>query len=377
MRGILVERPGGPEVLVPTELPEPAPGPGQLLIEVTAAGVNYADTHRTDGSYRGKPQFPFVPGTEVVGRTPDGRRVLGLTFAGGGYAERAVIDEADAVDLPDKVDDATALALLVQGLTAWHVLRSSARLRPGETVLIGAASGGVGSVAVQLARHFGAGLIIAAASTPEKRQHALTLGAHVAISNDPVGYATRVREAITAHRSAAHGSAAHGSAAHGSAADVSAADWSAGQLLAQPGTAPLKPGVAAADRPRTLRTAAVDALGADVVLDSTGGAALTASIEALAPFGRLVTYGNASREGRPPIDVDVLSNRNLSVAGYWLRPALELPGFFREPLTEMFNLVMAGELTLPPGPAHPLAEARQAHQDLLARRTTGKVVLLP
>jgi NADPH2:quinone reductase len=118
------------------------------------------------------------------------------------------------------------------------------------------------------------------------------------------------------------------------------------------------------------------ATGADVILESTGGAALTASIEALAPFGRLVTYGNASREGRPPIDAGVLSQRNLAVAGFWLPPALELPGFFREPLTEMFRLIVAGELTLPPGPAYPLAQAGRAHEDLLARRTTGKVVLV-
>ncbi|KUL21834.1 quinone oxidoreductase family protein [Actinoplanes awajinensis] len=316
MRGILVERFGGPEVLVPADLPEPVPGPGQLLVEVSAAGVNYADTHRTDGSYRDAPRLPFVPGTEVVGRTPDGRRVLALTFGGGGYAERAVVDEADTVDVPDQVDDATALSLLVQGLTAWHVLRSSARLLPGETVLIGAASGGVGSIAIRLARHFGAGRIVAGGSTPEKRELALTLGAHVAVSNNPMGYAERVREA-TAGR------------------------------------------------------------GADVILESTGGAALTASIDALAPFGRLVSYGNASREGRPPIDAGVLSARNLSVAGFWLRPALDLPGFFREPLTELFALVASGELSLPPGPAYPLAGAHRAHEDLLARRTTGKATLHP
>lgn len=314
MRGILVERFGGPEVLVPAELPDPVAGPGQVLVEVSAAGVNYADTHRTDGTYRDAPKLPFVPGTEVVGRTPDGRRIAALCFEGGGYAERAVVDEANTVEVPDGVDDATALALLVQGLTAWHVLRSSARLRAGESVLIGAASGGVGSIAVQLARHFGAGRILAGASTPEKRRHALTLGADAAIPNHPEGYADRVR--------------------------------------------------------------AIVPTGADVILESTGGTSLTASIEALAQFGRLVTYGNAGREGRPPIDAGVLSARNLAVAGFWLRPALELPGHFREPLAEMFALVTSGELTLPPGPAHPLAEARRSHEALLARRSTGKAILL-
>src|SRR4051794_31738672 len=144
MRAVQVTRLGGPEVLEPAELPDPVPGPGQVLLDVTAAGVNYADTHRTDGSYRATPPLPFVPGTEVVGAGPDGRRRLALIFDGGGYASRAVADPARAVEVPDEVDDATALALLVQGLTAWHVLRTTARVRDGETVVVGAAAGGVG-----------------------------------------------------------------------------------------------------------------------------------------------------------------------------------------------------------------------------------------
>jgi NADPH:quinone reductase-like Zn-dependent oxidoreductase len=115
MRAIQVSRFGGPEVLVPVEVPAPVPAPGELLVEVAAAGVNYADTHRTEGSYRGGTELPFIPGVEVVGRTPDGRRMLAPIFAGGGYAEAAVVPVARAVDVPDDVEDGEALALLVGG----------------------------------------------------------------------------------------------------------------------------------------------------------------------------------------------------------------------------------------------------------------------
>jgi NADPH:quinone reductase-like Zn-dependent oxidoreductase len=106
--------------------------------------VNYADTHRTEGSYRGGTELPFIPGVEVVGRTPGGRRMLAPICAGGGYAEAAIVPAARAVDVPDDVEDGEALALLVQGLTAWHVLRNSARLAPGQSVVVNAAAGGVG-----------------------------------------------------------------------------------------------------------------------------------------------------------------------------------------------------------------------------------------
>ena len=307
---------GGPEVLDLTELPEPVPGAGQLLVRVSAAGVNFADTSRIAGSYSPVPELPFVPGTEVVGLTTDGRRVLAPTFGGGGFAEWAVVAEADAVAVPDGVGDAEALALLVQGLTAWHVLRSSARIRPGETVVVNAAAGGVGSLAVQLARHFGAGRVIATASTEAKRELALTLGAHVAVSGRIDGYADRVLEAN--------------------------------------GGRPV-----------------------DIVLESIGGRIFDAGLAVLAGFGRLVTFGNASREGRPPVDPGALAERNLSVAGFWLRPALAVPGTYAEPLAEMFALVAAGKLKPLVDAAYPLADARRAVEDLLARRTTGKITLAP
>ncbi|HWD78796.1 MAG TPA: NADPH:quinone oxidoreductase family protein, partial [Kribbella sp.] len=167
MRAIQVTEFGGPEVLVPAELDPPEPNRDQLLVKVTGAGVNFADTHRTDGSYRGGVTLPFVPGVEIVGRTSNGRRVLSTVFeTGGGYAEYAVAPKHRVVDVPEEVSDGQALALLIQGLTAWHVLRKSARMDCGDSVLVNAAAGGVGSLAIQLAKHFGAGQVIAAASTP-------------------------------------------------------------------------------------------------------------------------------------------------------------------------------------------------------------------
>ncbi|GAA1524216.1 zinc-binding dehydrogenase [Dactylosporangium maewongense] len=314
MRAIRCDRFGGPEVLSLTDVPDPEPGPGQLLVDVSAAGVNYADTYRTLGTYSGGQTLPFIPGTEVVGRTTGGRRVAALTFAGGGYAERAVVSTVDAVDVPDAVADGAALALLVQGLTAWHLLHGSAALRPGETVVVNAAAGGVGTLAVQLARHLGAGRIIAAASSPAKRDLAVSLGADTAVDSDPGGYPARV--------------------------------------LAANGGAPV-----------------------DVVLESTGGPAFTAALEVLAPLGRLVTYGDSSRLGRPPVDPSLLADRSVAVAGFWLRPVLTRPDAFAGPLGQLLGLTASGVLRPQVGPAYPLQDARRAHEDLLARRTTGKLVL--
>lgn len=175
MLAIRFDRFGGPEVLTPVDVPAPVPGPGEVLITVEAAGVNFADTLQVDGSYLDPSLLPHVPGSEVVGRTEDGRRVLAKV--GRGYAEQVVANESALVEVPEELDAPRALALLMQGLTAWHLLRSAARLQAGESVVVHSAAGGVGSLAVQLAREFGAGRILAQASTPEKERLALDLGA--------------------------------------------------------------------------------------------------------------------------------------------------------------------------------------------------------
>jgi NADPH2:quinone reductase len=315
MRAILVNEFGGPEVLRLTDLDVPVAGPGQLLIDVDRAGVNYADTHQAENSYLSRTTLPLVPGGEVVGRTADGRRVVALVGTGG-YAEQAVAEAAAAFDVPDGIDDVTALALLVQGATAWLLLRRTAPLTAGESVVVHAAAGGVGSLAVQLARVWGAGRVIATASTVAKRDLALELGADIAV-------------------------------------DVNAPDLVDALRTANGG-----------DR-------------VDIVLDMTGGAVTDASLAALAPFGRLAFYGMASRTPPTPVAPAALMARSTTVAGMWLAHAFRVPGLMTSVLDDLFGLVASGSLRVLPGGEYPLSEARRAHEDLRARRTTGKLVLDP
>lgn len=309
MRAIEVSRFGGPEVLELVECPDPVPTEGLELLRVSAAGVNYADTHATENSYLRPQSLPFIPGMEVVGHLADGRRVCGFTATeGGGYAELALVSPAAVFDVPDSISDAAALSLLVQGITAWHLLRTSARMQPGDAVLVYAAAGGVGSLAVQLARIWGAGRIIAVASTPQKQQLARKLGADIAVSE------------ITP-----------------------------------------------------------DVGKVDIVLDMVGGSTTEASLAALSRFGRLVIYGSASREAAAPLEPRSLMVGSRSVIGFWLADCIRVDpaGMVAGPLAELIGLVVSGELVPQAGPSYPLAQARQAHEDMRARRTTGKVVLTP
>ena len=320
MRAIQVRRFGGPEVLELVDLPSPGPQEGRLLIEVEAAGVNYADTHQIADDYLAPQRLPFVPGGEIVGRDEDGRRVVALV-TNGGYAERALAHPETTFALSDDVDDTTALALVLQGTTAWHLLRTSARMAPGESVVVHAAAGGVGSLAVQLAREMGASRVIATASTAEKRDLARDLGADVAVDA----------------------------------------------------------GAATGD-PDDLRDALLEANGGhpvDIVLEMTGGRVFDASLAALAPFGRLVTYGMASRVPPTPVAAGRLMASSRAVVGFWLVHALRLPGGLRPAMEELLDLHRVGRLRALDGGRYPLAEARRAHEDLAARRTVGKLVLDP
>ncbi len=315
MRAIRITEFGGPEVLTVTEVPEPQAGPGQLLVQVDRAGVNYADTHHTENSYLAKTTLPLVPGGEIVGRTKDGRRVVAVVPSGG-YAERAVADAAAAFDVPEAVDDVTALAMVVQGTTAWFLLRKSVHLEPGESVVVHAAAGGVGSLAVQLAKAWGAGRVIATASSPEKRQLAGDLGADVAINANAENMTEALREANGGRK-------------------------------------------------------------VDVVLDMTGGRITDQSVAALAPFGRLAFYGMANRQPPTPIAPASLLAHSTTVAGMWLVHAFRHPDLLSRALSELFALVAEGRLRAVPGGEYPLSEARRAHEDLRARRTMGKLVLDP
>lgn len=183
MRAIVATRLGGPEVLELQDVPRPEPGPGQRLIKVHRAGVNFADLSSTRGKYAMAPPPPFIPGLEVSGQDEDGRPVFAIVPSGG-YAEYVAADlawSADGLDL----DEAGGYALT--GLTAFFALRHVGRLQPGETVLITAAAGGVGSSAIQVARALGAGRVIGMAGSAEKRARVLEQGADAAIDYlDPI-----------------------------------------------------------------------------------------------------------------------------------------------------------------------------------------------
>ena len=317
MRAVQVSRFGGPEVLEIVDLPDPKPVSGLELLRVTSAGVNYADTHAAENSYLSAQTLPFIPGSEVVGTLTDGRRVCGFTPGGvGGYAELALVAPAACFDVPDGVSDAAALSLLVQGLTAWHLLRTSARMVPGETVAVVAAAGGVGSLAVQLAKLWGAGRVIAVASTQEKRDLALSLGADVSVDSEAPALAAALREA------------------NGGS-------------------------------------------GVDIVLEMTGGPTTDASLAALGAFGRLVVYGMASRTAATPVPPTSLMIGSKSISGFWLVDCMRVDpvGMVAQPLRELVALVAEGRIRPLVGCAYPLSDARRAHEDLRARKTTGKVIL--
>ena len=181
MRAIRIQQFGGPEVMELAELPDPEPAEGEVVVDVARAGVNFADTHATRNDYLAEQTLPLVPGAEVSGTTPDGRRVAAI-LASGGYASKVAVPERWLVPIPDAVSDDQAAALLLQGLTAHALVHRCARLRPGETVVIQAAGGGTGTLAVQLAKRAGA-RVVALASTPEKRELAERLGADAAVDS--------------------------------------------------------------------------------------------------------------------------------------------------------------------------------------------------
>jgi NADPH2:quinone reductase len=158
---------GGPEVLTLAELPRPQPGPGEVLIKVSRAGLNFADTHTRTNSYVRKATLPLVPGGEVAGvREDTGERVVALV-GDGGYAEYAIAPQELVFAIPDELDDGAALAIVIQGLTAWHLYRTAGRVGDGESVVVHSAAGGVGSLAVQLGHPLGAGRVIASASSAD------------------------------------------------------------------------------------------------------------------------------------------------------------------------------------------------------------------
>jgi NADPH:quinone reductase len=314
VKAIQIEEFGGPEVMRVTELPDPTPAAGEVVVEVARAGINFADTHVTRNDYLANQELPLIPGGEIAGRTADGRRVAAL-MANGGYAQKVAVNEAVLVPVPDQVSDEEAAALLLQGLTARSLLRICARLQEGESVVVQAAAGGTGSLAVQLAKRMGAGRVIGLASSEEKRELAQRLGADATV-------------------------------------DSQADDLKAAILEANDGEP------------------------VDVVLEMSGGESFEAGLGALAPFGRLVTYGLASREPVAVRNVDLMRTSR-AVIGFWLMHLFGRPQELREGIGELLGAVAARELEVVVGDVYPLSDVRRAHEDIAARRTQGKLLLDP
>jgi NADPH2:quinone reductase len=315
MRAIQMTEFGGPEVLALAELPRPEPGEGEVLIKVSRAGLNFADTHTRTNSYVKKATLPLVPGGEVAGvREDTGERVVALT-GDGGYAEYAIAPRELAFAIPDELDDGTALAIVIQGLTAWHLYRTAARVQDGDSVVVHSAAGGVGSLAVQLGRPLGAAKVIATASSADKRALALELGADEAVDSAAEGLQERLLEAN--------------------------------------GGRPV-----------------------DVVFDMAGGEVFDASYAALAHFGRIVVCGIASQQPNE-LRTGSLLRHSRSVVGFYLFHCLERPGMVADALADLFSRAARGELRTVIGATYPLEQAAQAHIDLRERRTTGKLLLDP
>jgi NADPH2:quinone reductase len=313
MKAIQISEFGGPEVMKLVELPDPTPGAGEVLLEVTAIGINYADTHQTENSYLSQQTLPLIPGLEVVG-TYKGKRYL-ASAASGGYAEKASVYEALLAPIPDAVSDEEAICMLVQGTTAWHILKTMGHLSPGETVVIHAAAGGVGTLAIQLAKMWGA-KVIAVTSSDEKATLAKSLGADEVV-------------------------------------DAKAEDLGKALRKANGGK------------------------GVDIVLEMVGGNTFDESMKALGDFGRMITYGMASRTAPTPIHPGALMHGSKTVSGFWLANCFASKEMLGDVIAELFALVADGKLKPVIGGTYPLNEAAGAHRAMLARETTGKIVLKP
>ncbi len=322
MKAIRIEETGGPEVMHLEEIETPVPQKDEVLIRVAAAGINYGDLAQRQGTYLTRTRTPMTLGFEVAGTVaghgpnvsapPLGTRVIAL--ANGGYAEYTVAPANNVIPIPDTLDFTRAAAFMVQGLTAYQLLREAAHIQAGESVLVHAAAGGVGTLAVQLAKLMGAGQVIGTASNETKLELVRHLGADAAINYSQLDWFEQVK-----------------------------------------GT--------------------TQGRGADIILEMVGGEISTQSLQCLAPFGRMVIYGAASHEIAQFTGVQLMY-KNQSIIGYWLTAWLQRSDRTAAAALELMHYLNSGQLQIIVGATFPLAAAAQAHQAIASRKTTGKVVLL-
>jgi NADPH2:quinone reductase len=325
MKTVRFHQTGGPEVLVVEDVPTPEPKAHEVLIRVEAVGMNFADVLRRRGDPYPEPTpVPFTPGAEVAGTVVGiGDGVTEITMGSlvyadcwdGGYAQFICVPAFSVIPIPPGIDALQATTLVVQGLTAALSLKNAGRLAKGESVLVEASAGGVGSFAVQLAKLYGAGLVIGAASTREKRDLSLRLGADSVVDYSQPNWAETVKE-MTSGR------------------------------------------------------------GVDIVLEMVGGATLPRALDALAPFGRMVVYGLASGEVSL-VNPQRLITTNQSIIGFYIGAYLERRDLILSTLAEIVDHVVGGRLSIQIGKVLPLSQAVEAHRLLESRQTTGKIILQP
>ena len=317
MRAVVYPGSGGVDALRVADEPEPVAGAGETLIDVALCGVNYADNLglRTGNNFLGSTPDSRIPGGEVVGRrVDDGRRVVAICGSGG-FAERVAAPAGQVFPIPDGIDDRTAVALFIQGLTAWHIVGTLGRLAPAESVLVHSAAGGVGLLAVQIARALGARRIVATASSDEKRALAVATGADAAIEPQAEALAERA--------------------------------------VAANGGSPF-----------------------DLVLDRSGGDVFAQSLKATAPRGRVVCYGTSS--GQPgQVATGALIAGSRTVSGFWLMDFLREPEGGGRALDSLFALHRRGLCTPRIHSVMPLDRAADALREIASRSTVGKILLDP
>jgi NADPH:quinone reductase len=313
VKAIQIEEFGGPEQLKLVEVPDPEAADGIVVVDVARSGMNWADTHAIRNDYLAEQELPLIPGAEIAGTTPDGRRVAAL-MNNGGYAQKAGVPEALLVPIPDEVTDEQAAGLLLQGMTAHALLHYCAHVEKGETVVVEAAAGGTGSLAVQLAKRAGA-KVIGLASSDEKRALAERLGADAT-------------------------------------ADSRAEDLKAAILEANGGEK------------------------VDVVLHMSG-TGFEAELHALNMLGRIVCFGNAARHPNE-LQTNYLLQTSKSVLGFWLVALIaRRQDLVASMIGDLLGAVAAGDLEVVIGATYPLSEAARAHLDMQERSTTGKLLLDP
>jgi NADPH2:quinone reductase len=323
-KAIRIHEYGGPEVLRWEEVDVGDPGPGQLRVRHGAVGLNYIDVYHRTGLYP-LPSLPWTLGMEGAGWVEAvgegvaefkvGDRVAYASPPVGAYAEVRLIPADRVVALPEAIDDLTAAAMMLQGMTAQYLLRRTYRVQPGDAILLHAAAGGVGLIASQWARHLGA-TVIGTVGNDEKAELARAHGCHHAIVYTRENFVERVRE-ITG-----------------------------GQ-------------------------------GVAVVYDSVGKDTFTGSLDCLRPLGMMVSFGNASGPV-PPFEPGILAAKgSLFLTRPTLMTYTAKRVDLVASAAELFEVVASGVVNIEVRQTYPLAEAARAHRDLEARRTTGSTVLLP